>query len=350
MVNPQALVGVVDSVPDAHGVPRIPVRFSLPSQTAYLNTSGDGSALMQRLLKGLSELKHPAFVTLAEGGIPGEPDIASVLIPKVSRVLDFEADGVGGPFHVRLEDFSARHTLAAPLVADSGITALLRDSVERGTTLFVTDDPVTHEIIDVRQAFDTFQRKLPLPGDHVFGAAAIEATSVIDEETLRRLFSAVTADRCGVPNPSKGCTAFVYPDDFCWARAQRLCEALAAMNLTTAKSWLYGRLEATTTNVRGCKVQWNWHCATLIRTSAHEIWVLDPALFCDQPVPYITWRESIRGIDFTLQSDASVYKMAVKLRGRGEIMPAESDQALELARLALDQRCNGRDGAPPYRC
>lgn len=356
MPNPLTIVGTIHSIDPSEPVsPRVAVRFAVPSMTAFLNRTHASFALHLRLLGSLRRLGYPAFVEMAPAGIPGEPTIARVLIPTISGVLAIGPDRTDGFVRVRLDNSSARHTAstASPDHAEKMAT-LTRALVQRDLQLFITADPDTHEILDAREAFVAFQRKRSvIEGRVTCDIKAMDATAIVDEAALLQVFKRVTLDRCTVPNPTSGCNPFLYPDDGCWARAHHVAQLLAAEQRETAKVWIYndlkspGCLSSHSPNVKGCTVEWDWHCATMIRVAPFDYRVIDPALFPDSPVPYTKWRDAIQGIERVCFSDSAVFKMPTP-NNAGSELPNETANTLEQCRLLLDQRASGPDGPPPY--
>lgn len=350
-----SLVGIIDTIDDIAVDGRIPVRFADQDAVAYLRSSDPLFEHNLWLMKRLQELQRPVYVDLAEP-LPAAVGqrISRILIPLITRVIDIEQTDAPDIVHVRLTESSARHVLRTAGPKAVANLAGLWASVNKGTVLFVTHDSATREIIDVEFAFDKYQTERPVVTAASFMPTSdvIGKVSIVSEAEFLRVLAIINDTKCGVPRPASGCIPFNYPDDGCWARAQRICELFeTGKPLVMAKVWIYGDLEIRSANHPFCSVRWDWHCAPLIKVGTGKLMVLDPSLFDGGAAPYLEFFGAVQGISETRQTASDVYHMAEPDDARGEISANEAERELEVQRLRLEDRIATEGFSPPYnRC
>src|SRR6185503_1088967 len=163
------------------------------------------------------------------------------------------------------------------------------------------------------------------------------------------LFNMMKADTCTPCMSSSPCIPFKYPYDGCWIRAHLMCYKMIAEGETPEKIWIgFGGLEAASSNVPQCKVNWGWHVApTLMVTQSGgpDIkMVIDPSL-CDGPVTPEAWRDLQRPTATLTPSAWTGYAYLAS----GTATQAQADADMEDYRNYLDDLCADY-GPSPYSC
>ncbi len=255
----------------------------------------------------LDELRQRRFPVYLEFDAESRA-VSRLLIPYVSSVRRlFTLDqGVVG---VELEYSHARHVLRHTTDGAERMEALLREAVERGAPLVITEDDA-HSIIDVRPPGPDWQWPTPPParprwpwlpkflrvpllflvailGDlwwFLFPVSSAKATQV---------FNALNTLSCNPVNVPPPCIPFMYPDDGCWGRAHEMGRLMRGMSTSPRKVWIQGWLNVKTRNNPTCEVHWGWHVAPILRVRSwfliSRTMVVDPALFT-APVKESTWK------------------------------------------------------------
>jgi hypothetical protein len=306
------------------------------------------------VLDGLAKLGRPVYLEVD----PETSAVRRLLIPLVVRVVGMEAAEDG--YEVALEPSHARHRLKRAQSDFAEMVAQLRDSLERGSPLIVTEDD-DHGIVDVRP-FVPGPDEGPLPPFleleirpvpllerirrwRIWPGAWFGCISMARAQEVFDAIGATTCDPLTVPAP---CIPFLYPDNGCWTRAHEMCRLMIAMGLSPRKIWISGTLNAATRNRDDCIVRWGWHVAPIlcVRSGGFfpkaESMVFDPSLF-PRPVTQADWKGAMRDPKATLlETDAANYY-------RGSTDPDYTRTNTQLAefRLALLNRAN-QDGPPPY--
>ncbi len=145
-----------------------------------------------------------------------------------------------------LDRSAARHTLTLSTQADRDRLTLLEAAHASGALLVVVDDPEDHRIVHAEPA-----RSIeggsgeggPRSSRRAMGGAAV---STITREHADELFRAMQQETCRLPlkTPPEqaSCIPFLYPDNYCWAVAHRLCQFLDSRQVRAGKIWLFGDL------------------------------------------------------------------------------------------------------------
>lgn len=141
---------------------------------------------------------------------------------------------------------------------------------------------------------------------------AAGVTQTISQEQAQQIFAHVAAWVCpALPTANLNCVPFNYPPDCCYARAHKMCEYIAGLNISCGKVWNYGNLCVPTVNHPTGKVKWWYHVAPIVRVGVTET-VIDPSMF-NRPVTTIQW--------VTAQNDLQAVQertpWQVYTRGRG---------------------------------
>jgi hypothetical protein len=330
---------------------RLPVVFA-PDKAAYLNAESDAFESQLYVLQRLHALNWPAYVHTAAADIAGAQPITALAIPKESRVIGIEPDASPGWFHVRLDSSAARHAVNTATADGKRVEGILRQALERDSFVFVVDDVDTHEILDASAEGDRlkrFSRSIRADSIPVRPPGLLERLRDVPESRLQDMFAVACRDTCTLP-PKEGCSPFVFPDDGCWARAERMCENLekGGFPAMAGKVWIYGNLVARNRNHPGCSVRWDWHVAPVVSVGNSRYRVFDPAIDDRGPLPYDEWRSRISGVRDVRFTEAWVYKMAQPDELRAETKDRESDDTIEIFRLRLLERIARLKRNPPY--
>jgi hypothetical protein len=349
-----ALIAFVEAIETPGHTGDVPVKLRGNASHFHIKGADALAESRQYVLDGLKRLEWPVYLDVATD-VPAT--ITDLKIPKPARVLDIEPDATPGWHHVRLDRSSARHTVNANTAAGVHVLQLLELSRATSTFVAVVDDPETHEILDVHDTgiggrFQRFSKSIKTFDSSVTVATppdVLERLPVTAEADVARLFNTAVADACG-RQPQTSCNPFKYPDDGCWARAQRMCENIegGGFRLNVAKVWIYGQLTAETPDHPACRVTWDWHVAPIISVGSGRYRVIDPTLEPGRPLMYDEWRGRIAGIQHVRFTESWVYKMAQPDELRGEIVRSESDDQIEIYRLMLIDRIGRLKKLPPY--
>jgi hypothetical protein len=173
----------------------------------------------------------------------------------------------------------------------------------------------------------------------------------VTQQQAHDLFALAHAQSCVPAAIHAPCVPFLYPDDGCWARAQRMCTTFLQLGVTPGKIWNYGDLTVKTRNSPQCEVYWVYHVALILHVAnggAVEIRVIDPSLF-RAPVPLSTWIHKQRDPTATqAASDASVFYRSPKGKLQFDPTDSKTEKELTLCRSNLQLRCASSAGPPPY--
>jgi hypothetical protein len=308
----------------------------------------------------LQWLGLPGILTLS-GADAGAATVTTLDIPLVARILEISETPEG---HLIEFDRSAARHLLAP--ARKALLDPLAAALEDGSLVIVQEDSYTHEILDMERASGLLAEATPalrLPSARrADGARVLERADAPPSELTRMtrrqaddfIRQMDTTESCGLPSSDPDrCIPFRYPDDGCFARAQRMCTLLLGQDVVPGKIWIYGqRLVHRTENHPACQIAWTWHVATVVADAdSGEPLVLDPGLF-DVAVDPVTWTNKME--DPTATSVFTTHEPFLRSR-RGRITLESRlgisgrDEAESYLRI-YRQRLIDRRPPPPFRC
>jgi glutaminase-like protein len=334
-----------------------------------LDPADPRSAGFARVLDGLSKQRLPVYVEID----PATEAITRLLIPHVARVANIRSGQ--DTLDVELEPSHARHRLQLGGPDSADLERQLRDALQGGRPVIVTEDEV-HNIIDVR-AFpagpEVPQPPFPpiplpepkLPTRYPWPLSRIpwlrdwiwwwicwpwwwfRCSSMTRAQQVFDAMAATSCDPLTVPPP---CIPFRYPDDGCWARAHEMCRLMINVGLSPRKVWIDAStgLHANTRNHPQCYVEWGWHVAPTLCVRGRKFFqtqrmVIDPSLFTT-PVSEATWKGVQGDPNATL-----THTGADQFWHNGGTDPtySASNATLAFYRLQLQNRAN-QVGPPPY--
>lgn len=295
--------------------------------------------VFRRVLSLLKEIDHPVRAELSDANV-----VLDLIVPEVGVVQALwpEEDGT---VTVDLSGSAAPLVLRPDLPRFTQLLGDLERAMHEREPLIVstTDD---QEILDFQYGeLKPRPAAEPLTGDEV-----LAGMTIVDPGRAEDLFTALATENCPIPTGRHLCIPFRYPDNGCWARAERMCDLLREQhNVEAGKVWLFGRLRAHTENRRDCRIRWRFHVAPVVRldTGPRDLLVLDPSVCC-RAETVAAWREALGDTRAVCElTDTTVYFQTAKGDGVEE-MPGEMVDDLKyfLARLLCRAR---RRGAPPYR-
>jgi hypothetical protein len=97
--------------------------------------------------------------------------------------------------------------------------------------------------------------------------------------TADEVWAEVTADAC-TAGATADCLPYNYPEDYCHARAHKVCLRFEARGVSAGKVWIMGDLRVASKYHPDCSVGWAWHVATFVRpegeTDEARFYVFDP--------------------------------------------------------------------------
>lgn len=356
--------GTGDVFPNSGSTPQLPT--PLPDRIhvifkggaeAILDLTTEHGRLSFGMLRALRLLARPAHAATSDDGL-----VEQVLVPLVTRVRDVRRLG-DGTFHVRLERSNCRHIARVTNDDERARVALLKEAAGKNVQIAVTSDPDEHVIIGVE---DPKQPPVPSPPERKFTAKeAIDRASAINECKAQELFESIAREICVLPlPPPPECGTgipFQYPDDACWAVANKVFELIEATGIRAGKIWLFDGdsdlqgLKVKTRNRSGCFQVWDWHVAAFVKTGktgVPRLLVIDPIAFLEQgPIDRDTWRKTLNKnkkglIDFTA---GEVYSQAFPQDPNYIITEdGETEGDLAVNRWALHKRSKGGTSPPPY--
>jgi hypothetical protein len=163
---------------------------------------------------------------------------------------------------------------------------LLKSSEQQKKKLLITNDPDTHEILDVRPSYESVSRESLME-------PAPEAAELLSLKRATEVFNFL-AHKCDIP--------FDYPDEYCNARAHEMFRRLRGLGIACKKVWSFGgdgkRMDSAirvfTPHHPDGVVGWLFHVAVLIKVKLPSPFkpvvdmVLDPALV-DRPIRLPDW-------------------------------------------------------------
>ena len=334
--------------------------------SARFDPADERAGQMAEIVDGLAELGRPVYLEVDGDGV-----VTALRIPHVARVERVMALDEGS-VAVQLELSHARHVLRRDTDGFAEMEALLRRSVEDGSTLVVTEDD-SHRIIDVRPSrWDVEwppppERQLPrwlrwVPRPFLRPTLLVWRLSAgalahllwllfpISATKARQVFDAVALLSCHPTTVPPPCIPFMYPDDGCWGRAHEMCRLMKGMSVRSRKVWIEGWLTAATRNNPQCEVHWGWHVAPIVRVRRWWIFgarteVIDPALF-GHPVSQATWK-SVQG-DPTATLTPTSADIFMKFGSTTDPDNSQTEGVLATYRMHLKNRALSAAGPPPY--
>lgn len=340
---------------------------------ARLEPENPHSPGFAQILNGLSKQHLPVYLELD----PESSAITRLLIPHLTRVAGLK-ESKDGELDIQLELSSARHRLPRKQEDFAQLEKQLRDAMEKGSVVLVTEDDA-HNIIDVRLFMPSPDGpEVPLPPFPPFPPEVPHLEPIptnwfkdlvikvwywcwwpwwwffkcqcVTQTRAQQVFDAMKATSCDPLTVPPPCIPFLYPDDGCWGRAHEMCRLMINMGLKPKKVWIQGNLHVDTVNNPNCFVNWGWHVApTLcVRTSffSSQTMVIDPSLFTT-PVTKATWKSVQGDVNATLtDSAASIFYLWWNSTDPTYV---QTNQVLATYRLQLQNRALIH-GAPPYPC
>lgn len=214
-----------------------------------------------------------------------------------------------------------------------------------GRAIVLTADPVTHEAI-AELRFDEVSA-LPQPQDP-FNVYDLSLLTCVPTDRLPELFRAsvlygsIAGDEfCAIP--------FQYPDDGCFASANRMSALLAETHgVECGKAWQFFKppVAVRTPNHPHGAVKWSFHVAPAVLTQDGEVYVLDPTLL-PHPVTLNDWNRSLGGAAAGAMTNRTAYQPLTNRFSRDvDLSRTKSDLADYAACLQLRM---ATAGPPPYR-
>lgn len=362
MPNPNAVVGLPTRITADS--------FELDGRRLRLTPETPGR---RAVLEGAARQRIPVYVEID----PTTSTIVRMFLPHVTRVRKMQP--VEGNIAVELELSHAVHLLRRQSPDFASFELQLRESLGKGNVLVVTEDDA-RQIIDVRAfragpdgpmpEFPGFPPKpelrWPWPFDRLRQLLIRwwrwrwwpwwwVSLRCVSSARAQQIFDAMAAPNCAPLTVPAPCIPFMFPDNYCWARAHEMCRLMLAMHVQPRKVWINagapGPLHALTRNHPDCFVDWSWHVAPTICVrrwrwcffGAREL-VIDPSL-CTTPVTKSEWKALQNNVNATLtDTDWTSYWQY----GGTDPTYTQTNQHLATARLHLLNRSVGPFGPPPY--
>jgi hypothetical protein len=317
--------------------------------SALLPATEPGFSVLRQTLRMLKSAESVVYAQVEDDG--QTKNILDVLMPISGRVVAVVPTPDGGR-EVQLSESCTRHFVPPGHRHFHPLVEALQKAARERVPMSVTSTGDPHVVIDVRPVPPPGAPMPPAPWWPVVGEEAIKLTSMTTRTEATTKFNKVKAkSECQLPLGMPGCVPFLYPDDYCWAKADRLCTLLAEEELHVGKIWAHGRLRVRTANHPCCAVGFYWHVAPFVRsrgTNFAEILVFDPTFF-DFPVSRANWKAALGDEHARLSyTDVSVYRQAEE----GEYVERpdghpDNDLARGLARLF--RRVRGWRPRPPFK-
>lgn len=320
--------------------PTTTVRFA-NGEVATIPPSAHANVIAD-VLEELTRSGDPAYVETGPNKV-----ISRVLIPLVGNVINV-VTLPSGDLRVDLDESAALHVIRRNDPNHNAFAALVKRAEKAETPVVLTEDPDTHEIIDMRVAENPKQPAALLTSP-AHKEAAVSPGAITSTRALE-LFSLVGNTTCDPFTAHAPCIPFLYPDDGCWGRASQMCKLILATGAPVAKLWYYGNLVVHTDNTPAGVLNWIFHVAPLVTVDdgdGPEPYVLDPSLF-PNPVSQAQW-ESVLGDPkgTPLVTDPSIF--LIYLSGWHRFDPDYSKTAKVLATYRRKLRLRAAQiGAPPY--
>jgi hypothetical protein len=260
--------------------PDIQVHFD-NGEVFLLASHDQRTTVFAEVLESLKSRSRPVYLEVDQGsGV-----ISDVLIPFQARVLSITSNA-DGRLAIELEGSHAVHYLAPSTKEMEDLSKKLRDALETGEVMTITESESGHRIIDVRESENPSGPRRFSDGAGAAGVLSPSAPiGTVSMQHLQELFKLVSGFSCLPASPSAPCIPFLYPDDGCYARAHQMCRLLIKAGEQPAKMFLYGNptMIVHTKNIPppGCQIAWFYHVAPVLQVGtavSPTVYVLDPSL------------------------------------------------------------------------
>lgn len=336
-----AVVMGLEREPDSFNRQSLTVRFE-NGQSAKL-AADSHTETYAAVLDELSRMTLAAYVEAD----PETQMIKRLLVPLEDSVTNIRPTPLQD-IEVELKISNVVHILKRTHPHFERLLKTLRDALEKGIPVWVTDDENEKEIVDVR---------LPNPqssaGKEVLPTLPTKLgirLGAITPARAQELFSLVANFSCDPVTPSPQCIPFLFPGDGCAARAHEMCRLMISAGEQPGKLWIYGGLQLDTPNDPACNLNWGYHVAPTLNVdigSGNQVQVIDPAIF-DRPVSSSIWKSKLGDPDaLCVPTDFSPFLHP--LVGRDEFDPDFIKTAEWLARFRSKLRIRSlSSGPPPY--
>jgi hypothetical protein len=315
-------------------------------RVGLVDLSTERGAIWLEVLDSLTKRNAPAYIQID----PISKQITQLLIPKVVTVgrISQLPQGV----EVELIISHAVHILQTSHPRYEELLNRLKAAQASGAVVAVTEDPSSHDIIEVSELIPTAAAASPEEVEAGPEAGLdVVALAAISLAQAQRLFQLMNTKVCCPSGPTAPCIPFGYPDDGCWGRAHEMYRLMANEGVVCNKVWIYGSLRAATTNNPHCDVRWGWHVAPTLQVntgSRQETYVIDPSLFTS-PVTQATWAGVQGDPSARLVATAgSVFYRSYSGATQTDPSFTDTDRVLAQYRDTLRLRSVGPDGPPPY--
>ena len=315
-------------------------------RTGLLDRSSQRGAVWADVLESLQQQNAPAYIEID----PVNSQISQLLIPMVVGVGEIKPTDAG--VDVELIISHAIHHLKSHHPRYEELLNRLKSARANGEQVAVTEDPTSHDIIQVTAlAGPRASPALEPPGGVQEETQLRAPLAAVSLSVAQQMFDLVNAKVCCPTSPTAPCIPFDYPDDGCWGRAHEMYRLMGNQGVACNKVWIYGNLRAATTNNPHCQVSWGWHVAPTLQVkigTRTETYVIDPSLF-PKPVTQAAWA-SVQG-DPQAQlagSPGAVFYRAPSGATQTDPSFTATNQVLATYRNNLRLRSVGADGPPPY--
>lgn len=337
---------VVENVSHAltEGGANAPVVVELGDGTIHrLNRSDPNFDLWDPFLRSRLSSGEPVYIETDQT----TREVQQILAPSLNYVRAIKNEPVDNQLEIVLILSPSAHYLNFHHPRFKELLGQLEDAINTRAAVLVTSDPITREIVDVRERPPKGDdSQLPLPNGQVIETVPhtivapelIHQVSVISVSRALDEFEYLAAQR-QIP--------FDFPIDCCTARAHEMCRLLNEHGLTAEKFFNYGHgfadneytlLFRTNNDPRGFVI-WLYHVAPVLdvwqSNGSHVPMIFDPSMF-NRPVTIAQWKREQNDKDATnLRTDARV---AFQFPNGGSIFAtyAENDAKLEEHRLKRD--------------
>jgi hypothetical protein len=314
--------------------------------SARLADSGPTNVAYRSLIERMRRIHHPVAVSMNETRV-----ITDVIVPFVGLVIRMTRAS-DGSFQVGLNTSAIRFLLEPNRPNFSTMRKFLQEARTTRTPVVIQATRTGRVIEEVGSDSDlqSFRAGEIIPRP-IVGNKAIALASQVGAARATTLFNDMFGEDCGVGSGPTRCIPFQFPDDGCWARADRMCDLLQRRHgLRAVKVWIHGNLRASTFFSPFCRVTWDWHVAPALRRAgeAAHLTILDPAVF-DEPVSRARWKAEFGDRNARISvTDASVFSQSAE--GVFEREPkGQLDFDLDKYQGLLEERV-ALDGPPPYDC
>ena len=299
-----------------------------------------------QVLDSLRQQNSPAYVEIDAVS----SQITRLLIPKVVSIGGIKPSTQG--VEVELIISHAIHVLRPSHPRYQELLDRLKSAQASGQKVAVTEDPSSHDIIEVTALAGPRGAPEPEPADvGPDQGGDMGPMAAVSLAQAQQIFDLMNSKVCCPIGPAATCIPFGYPDDGCWGRAHEMYRLMANQGVVCNKVWIYGNLRAATINNPRCEVRWGWHVAPtlLVNTGTLQVtYVIDPSLF-PGPVTQATWAsvQGDSGAQLVGTAGTVFYRSS---SGVTQTDPSftETNRVLAQYRNNLRLRSVGPDGPPPY--